>query len=217
MGRDRDRGPRADNVIDLNFYALPYARITNHRYRPIGPRFGYHHTLRPSRGSRGSEEHPPCRRGLNASTTRSCSERLAEERSHGLFEGSDWQTGAYFAEARVLFLVWVRLPVREGAMGAEHWGELAEAVVARNGVRNAYLLAIALLRARTSILLNHAGHRPDHAQVLPAEKKGSMLPRVRRSFRRVRIGTHKPAHYIEQTWSAAPRACVSAISTKRSR
>ena len=25
-----------DNVIDLNFYALPYAKLTNRRYRSIG-------------------------------------------------------------------------------------------------------------------------------------------------------------------------------------
>ncbi len=25
-----------DNVIDLNFYPLPYAKITNRRYRSIG-------------------------------------------------------------------------------------------------------------------------------------------------------------------------------------
>ena len=37
MGRVIETAVRAlDNVIDLNFYALPYARITNHRYRSIG-------------------------------------------------------------------------------------------------------------------------------------------------------------------------------------
>ena len=35
-----------DNVIDLNFYPIPFARITNHRYRSIGLGVsGYHHAL----------------------------------------------------------------------------------------------------------------------------------------------------------------------------
>ena len=35
-----------DNVIDLNFYPIPYAQITNHRYRSIGLGVsGYHHAL----------------------------------------------------------------------------------------------------------------------------------------------------------------------------
>ena len=35
-----------DNVIDLNFYPLEYARLTNHKYRSIGLGVsGYHHML----------------------------------------------------------------------------------------------------------------------------------------------------------------------------
>ena len=35
-----------DNVIDLNFYPLPYAKVTNRRYRSIGLGVsGYHHML----------------------------------------------------------------------------------------------------------------------------------------------------------------------------
>ena len=35
-----------DNVIDLNFYPLPYAELTNRRYRSIGLGVsGYHHML----------------------------------------------------------------------------------------------------------------------------------------------------------------------------
>ena len=35
-----------DNVIDLNYYPIPYAKITNQMYRPIGLGVsGYHHML----------------------------------------------------------------------------------------------------------------------------------------------------------------------------
>ena len=47
-----------DNVIDLNFYPLPYAQLTNQRYRSIGLGVsGYHHLLA-KRGVRWeSKEH----------------------------------------------------------------------------------------------------------------------------------------------------------------
>ncbi len=47
-----------DNVIDLNFYPIPFAQITNHHYRSIGLGVsGYHHALA-IRGIRWeSEEH----------------------------------------------------------------------------------------------------------------------------------------------------------------
>lgn len=47
-----------DNVIDLNFYPLEYARLTNHKYRSIGLGVsGYHHMLAKRRhplGERGA-------------------------------------------------------------------------------------------------------------------------------------------------------------------
>ena len=43
-----------DNVIDLNFYPLPYARVTNRRYRSIGLGVsGYHHMLAKARHHAG--------------------------------------------------------------------------------------------------------------------------------------------------------------------
>ena len=47
-----------DNVIDLNFYPLPYAKITNRRYRSIGLGVsGYHHMLAKRRIRWESDEH----------------------------------------------------------------------------------------------------------------------------------------------------------------
>ena len=46
-----------DNVIDLNFYPLPYAKVTNRRYRSIGLGVsGYHHMLAKHRIRWESEE-----------------------------------------------------------------------------------------------------------------------------------------------------------------
>ena len=47
-----------DNVIDLNYYPVPYAKITNQKYRPIGLGVsGYHHMLVKNGMSFESEEH----------------------------------------------------------------------------------------------------------------------------------------------------------------
>lgn len=206
MGHVIETAVRAlDNVIDLNFYALPYARITNHRYRSIGLGVsGYHHMLARRGISWESEDHlafaDEVFERINYHAIRA-SERLAEERgAYGLFEGSDWQTGAYFAKRGYCSSSGEVAEVREGAMGSERWGELAEAV-ARNGVRNAYLLAIAPTSSTSILSGTTPGIDPIMRKFFLEEKKGSMLPRVAPELSPRTYWYYKPAHYIEQTWS----------------
>ena len=206
MGRVIETAVRAlDNVIDLNFYALPYARITNHRYRSIGLGVsGYHHMLARRGISWESEDHlvfaDEVFERINYHAIRA-SERLAEERgAYGLFEGSDWQTGAYFAKRGYCSVSGGAAEVREGAMGSERWGELADAV-ARNGVRNAYLLAIAPTSSTSILSGTTPGIDPIMRKFFLEEKKGSMLPRVAPELSPCTYWYYKPAHYIEQTWS----------------
>lgn len=206
MGHVIETAVRAlDNVIDLNFYALPYARITNHRYRSIGLGVsGYHHMLARRGISWESEDHlafaDEVFERINYHAIRA-SERLAEERgAYGLFEGSDWQTGAYFAKRGYCSLSGEVAKVREGAMGSERWGELAEAV-ACNGVRNAYLLAIAPTSSTSILSGTTPGIDPIMRKFFLEEKKGSMLPRVAPELSPRTYWYYKPAHYIEQTWS----------------
>ena len=206
MGRVIETAVRAlDNVIDLNFYALPYARITNHRYRSIGLGVsGYHHMLARRGISWESEEHlafaDEVFERINYHAIRA-SECLAEERgAYGLFEGSDWQTGAYFAKRGYCSLSGGAAEVREGAMGSERWGELAEAV-ARNGVRNAYLLAVAPTSSTSILSGTTPGIDPIMRKFFLEEKKGSMLPRVAPELSPRTYWYYKPAHYIEQAWS----------------
>ena len=206
MGRVIETAVRAlDNVIDLNFYALPYARITNHRYRSIGLGVsGYHHMLARRGISWESEDHlafaDEVFERINYHAIRA-SERLAEERgAYGLFEGSDWQTGAYFAKRGYCSLSGEVAEVREGAMSSERWGELAE-TVARNGVRNAYLLAIAPTSSTSILSGTTPGIDPIMRKFFLEEKKGSMLPRVAPELSPRTYWYYKPAHYIEQTWS----------------
>lgn len=179
-----------DNVIDLNFYPLPYARITNHRYRSIGLGVsGYHHALA-KRGIRWeSQEHldfvDRVFEKINYyAIEASCS--IAEEKgAYELFEGSDWQTGAYFTKRHYLSDEWQRLAAR----------------VAAKGLRNAYLLAIAPTSSTGIIAGTTAGIDPVMKRYFLEEKKGTMLPRVAPELTDKTYWYYKGAYQMDQTWS----------------
>ena len=198
MGRVIETAVRAlDNVIDLNFYALPYARITNHRYRSIGLGVsGYHHMLAHRGLSWESEDHlrfvDEVFERINYHAI-AASEHLAEERgANGAFEGSDWQSGAYFEKRGYL---------GDGtALGAERWRGLAERV-GEHGVRNAYLLAIAPTSSTSILSGTTPGIDPIMRKFFLEEKKGAMLPRVAPDLSPRTFWYYKPAHYLDQCWS----------------
>ena len=178
-----------DNVIDLNFYALPYAQLTNRRYRSVGLGVsGYHHMLAKRGIAWESEEHLRFADDVFERISRhaiEASAALAAERgSYGLFEGSDWQTGAYFE--------------KRGYKGPE-WERVRERAAA--GMRNAYLLAVAPTSSTSIIAGTTAGLDPVMRRFFLEEKKGSMLPRVAPELSMQTYWYYKPAHLIDQTWS----------------
>ena len=90
-----------DNVIDLNMIPVPQAERTNSRYRGIGlGTFGWHHLLALKNIRWESDEAVELADTLYekiAYLTIQASRSLAKEKgAYPLFEGSDWQTGAYF-------------------------------------------------------------------------------------------------------------------------
>ena len=179
-----------DNVIDLNLYPVPYAQISNQRYRSIGLGVsGYHHALA-LRGIRWeSEEHLAFADRLfeqiNFAAIQA-STRLAREKGrYACFEGSDWQTGAYFEKR---------------GYQSERWQHLA-AEVAEQGMRNAYLLAIAPTSSTSIIAGTTAGIDPVMKRFFLEEKKGAMLPRVAPALSDKTWWIYKDAHLINQTWS----------------
>ncbi|QWT17713.1 ribonucleoside-diphosphate reductase subunit alpha [Collinsella sp. zg1085] len=179
-----------DNVIDLNFYALPYAKITNHSYRSIGLGVsGYHHMLAQRGIAWESEEHlafvDKVFERINRAAIEASSKLAAEKGSYKLFEGSDWQTGAYFE--------------KRGYTSPE-WQETAQRV-AQQGMRNAYLLAIAPTSSTSIISGTTAGVDPVMKRFFLEEKKGSMLPRVAPDLSMETYWYYKPAHLIDQSWS----------------
>ena len=179
-----------DNVIDLNFYPVEYARITNHRYRSIGLGIsGYHHILAKRHISWEKQEHLVFADALferiNYAAIRASSRLAAERGSYEYFAGSDWQTSAYFEKR---------------GYTSESWKKLAEQV-RRDGMRNAYLLAIAPTSSTSILSGTSAGVDPVLQRFWLEEKKGSMLPRVAPELSADTMWFYKPAHQIDQLWS----------------
>ena len=179
-----------DNVINLNFYPVPYAQLTNQRYRSIGLGIsGYHHALAKRRIKWESEEHLEFMDKVFETINRAAilaSSNLAKEKgSYQFFEGSDWQTGAYFD--------------KRGYASAE-WQDIRK-TVALQGMRNAYLLAVAPTSSTSIIAGTTAGLDPIMKRFFLEEKKGSMLPRVAPELSDETYWMYKSAYLINQKWS----------------
>ena len=179
-----------DNVIDLNFYPVPYAKITNERYRAIGLGVsGYHHLLAQKHIVWESDEHMQLADALfekiNFYAIRA-SMRIAQEKgAYQFFEGSDWQTGAYFEKRNYR---------------SEQWNELRQSV-ARHGIRNGYLLAVAPTSSTSIVAGTTAGIDPIMKRYFLEEKKGSLVPRVAPALSLDTYWLYKNAHTIDQLWS----------------
>lgn len=179
-----------DNVINLNFYPVPYAQLTNQRYRSIGLGIsGYHHALAKRRIKWESEEHLEFMDKVFETINRAAilaSSNLAKEKgSYQFFEGSDWQTGAYFDKR---------------AYDSAEWQDVRK-TVALQGMRNAYLLAVAPTSSTSIIAGTTAGLDPIMKRFFLEEKKGSMLPRVAPELSDETYWMYKSAYLINQKWS----------------
>lgn len=191
MQRTIETAVRAlDNVIDLNFYPLEYAKLTNHKYRSIGLGVsGYHHMLAKRNIKWESEEHlkfvDEVFERINFAAIKADNALAIERGAYKLFEGSDWQNGDYF---------------KKRGYTSEKWKDL-ERSVCENGMRNAYLLAVAPTSSTSVLSGTTAGVDPVMKRFYLEEKKGSMLPRVAPELSINTWWYYKPAHTIDQTWS----------------
>lgn len=191
MQRTIETAVRAlDNVIDLNFYPLEYAKLTNHKYRSIGLGVsGYHHMLAKRNIKWESEEHlkfvDEVFERINFAAIKADNALAIERGAYKLFDGSDWQNGDYF---------------KKRGYTSEKWKDLQRSVC-ENGMRNAYLLAVAPTSSTSVLSGTTAGVDPVMKRFYLEEKKGSMLPRVAPELSINTWWYYKPAHTIDQTWS----------------
>lgn len=179
-----------DNVIDLNFYPLLYAKATNQKYRPIGLGIsGYHHMLAKQKITWESDAHlefvDKLFERINYAAIQASHCIAKEKGSYQYFDGSDWQTGAYF-EKRIY--------------QSEQWNQLRESV-SQGGMRNAWLLAIAPTSSTSIISGTTAGIDPIMNRFFLEEKKTGLMPRVAPDLDMETFWYYKNAHTIDQSWS----------------
>ncbi|MCY0879624.1 MAG: ribonucleoside-diphosphate reductase subunit alpha [Firmicutes bacterium] len=179
-----------DNVISLNHLPVPEAAQTNERYRAIGLGVhGYHQYLVDRNIRWESEEHLAeadalFERIAYRAIEASC--RLARERgAYPLFPGSQWHTGEYF---------------RRRGYTSPAWEKLAQDV-ARDGLRNGYLLAIAPTGS-TSILADATpGIDPVFDHLYREDKQDYVVWRLAPGVSTARQEAFETAHAIDQAWS----------------
>lgn len=180
-----------DNVIDLNYYPTPYAKVTNKNYRAIGlGTSGYHHMLVKNDISWQNEEaHAEfvdrVYEDINFYAIKESMEIAKEKGAYSCFEGSDWETGAYF-------------DLRD--YKSERWEKL-RAEVKKNGLRNGYLMAIAPTGSTSIISGTSAGVDPIMSRYFLEEKKGAIVPRVAPGLTTKTFWLYENAHDIDQNIS----------------
>lgn len=178
-----------DNVIDLNYYPVPYAEITNQAYRAIGlGSSGYHHALVKKGIQFSSEAHltymDKVYEDINYYAIKTSSQLAKEKGNYKYFEGSEWQDGKYFERRDY---------------NSQRWEELKKEV-AENGMRNGYLMAVAPTGSTSIIAGTTAGVDPVMKRYFLEEKKGSIIPRVAPGLTTRTFWTYENAHEVDQDW-----------------
>ncbi len=178
-----------DNVIELNYYPIPYAEITNKKYRSIGlGTSGYHHSLVKNDISFQTDEHlqfaDELYENINYFAIKASMEIAKEKGSYEYFEGSDWQNGDYFTKR---------------AYNSSRWLTLSEDIK-NNGLRNGYLMAVAPTGSTSIIAGTTAAIDPVMKRYFLEEKKGSIVPRVAPSLNPRTFWLYENAHDIDQNW-----------------
>lgn len=154
-----------DNVIDLNVLPVPQATITNQKYRAIGlGTFGWHHLL----AQKGIDWNSPeaetysdaLYERINYLAIKASNALAREKGAYRVFKGSDWETGEYFERRHY---------------ASDEWQALAQDV-ARDGVRNAYVMAVAPNMSTAQIAGSTASIDPIYSAFYYEEKKDYRRP-----------------------------------------
>ena len=178
-----------DNVIDLNYYSVPFAEITNKKYRAIGlGTSGYHHMLVNNKIHWTEEEHKSfvdkIYEKINYYAVKASMNISKEKGCYELFKGSDWDTGEYF---------------RLRNYNSSKWNELKE-LVHGFGTRNGYLIAVAPNGSTATIAGTTEGIDPIMARFYLEEKKGSIIPKTAPNLSEDNYWYYNSAYNIEQMW-----------------
>ena len=178
-----------DNVIDLNYYSVPFAEVTNKKYRAIGlGTSGYHHMLANNFIHWTAEEHlefaDKIYERINYHAIKASMKIAKEKEAYKCFEGSDWNTGEYFTLR---------------GYDSEEWNELREQINTY-GMRNGYLMAVAPNGSTATIAGTSEGVDPVMARFWLEEKKGSIIPKTAPNLNEDNYWYYNSAYNIDQNW-----------------
>lgn len=153
-----------DNVIDLNNIEVLQAKHTNSKYRAIGlGTSGLHHAMALQGIMWESEAayhfNDNAYKTIAYLAIKASMELAKEKGAYPLFKGSEWETGEYF-RSRGYF---------DDELDADLWMQLAEDV-AKYGIRNGYLMAIAPTGS-TSIIAGTTASIDPIYKLMPYEEK----------------------------------------------
>jgi ribonucleoside-diphosphate reductase alpha chain len=187
-----------DNVIDLNNIPVLQAQLTNQKYRAVGlGTFGWHHLLALKGMRWESDEAVEYADKLYekiAYLAIKASMELAKEKgSYPAFPGSDWQTGAYFDK---------RGYCRNDNVD---W-ETLKKQIAKRGMRNGYVLAVAPNASTSIIAGSTASIDPIFLKVYAEEKKDYKIPVTVPDLNEKTTWYYKSAYHIDQHWSIKQNA-----------
>ncbi|WP_238917786.1 ribonucleoside-diphosphate reductase subunit alpha [Clostridium sp. YIM B02555] len=179
-----------DNVIDLNYYSVPFAEVTNKKYRAIGlGTSGYHHMLANNKIQWTEQEHKrfadKVYEKINYYAIKSSMKIAKEKGSYELFKDSDWDNGDYF-ELR--------------NYNSKEWDELREEVH-EAGMRNGYLIAVAPNGSTATIAGTSEGIDPVMSRFYFEEKKGSIIPKTAPNLSEDNYWYYNSAYTIDQAIS----------------
>ncbi|SHJ76834.1 ribonucleoside-diphosphate reductase alpha chain [Clostridium cavendishii DSM 21758] len=178
-----------DNVIDLNYYSVPFAEVTNKKYRAVGlGTSGYHHMLANNKIGWTTDEHlefaDKVYEKINFYAIKASLNIAKEKGSYPHFEGSDWQTGDYF---------------KIRGYESTAWQELKKEV-AEYGMRNGYLFAVAPNGSTATIAGTSEGVDPVMSRFWLEEKKGSIIPKTAPNLSMDNFWYYISAYNIDQAW-----------------
>ena len=179
-----------DNVIDLNYYSVPFAEITNMKYRAIGlGTSGYHHMLANNKIHWTDDSHKEfvdkVYERINYYAIKASMTIAKEKGEYPVFTGSDWQTGEYF-------------DLRD--YNSEEWNDLRNDVK-KYGMRNGYLIAVAPNGSTATIAGTSEGIDPIMSRFFLEEKKGSIVPKTAPNLSEENYWYYNSAYNIDQKWS----------------
>lgn len=185
-----------DNVIDINTLPILQAKLTNQKYRAIGlGTFGWHHLLALKNIAWESEEAVQFADELYEKiayySIKTSMELSKEKGRYPAFEGSKWSTGEYFSQK---------------GYTSEKWLKLKEEV-ARHGIRNGYLMAVAPNATTAIIAGSTAGIDPIFKPFYSEEKKDYRIPTTAPDLNHKTYFIYRRSAYIlDQRWSVRQNA-----------